>query len=234
MSPMNNRLLRPLASGFNPGNLSGLELWLDATQASTITLNTGNSPATVSEWRDRRPTSSARLGRAASGQQPEYVATSLNGLPGINFAAGKTLGSENYSNNFAQPTTYFVVFRTPASNAPWSVFDGQTTRQHIFGNTNTQVVMFAGSSAAAITVAADTVYAGVFVYNGASSTARLNTKTALTRNPGANNINGLFIGSASGLRNDINEFGLLSRAVTDSEDDRLMDYLAKKWGITLT
>jgi hypothetical protein len=230
---MNPRLLVPRAS-FDPGSLPGLELWLDATQASSITLNTGNSPATVSEWRDRRSTSSARLGRNASGQQPEYVAVSLNGLPGIKLAAGKTLGSESYSNNFAQPTSYFVVFRTPADNATWSLFDGVTTRQHIFGNTNTQLVMFAGSSATAITVAADTVYAAVFVYDGASSTARLNTKTALTRNPGANNISGLFVGTSQGLRNDINEFGLLSRAVTDSEANRLMDYLSKKWGVTLT
>jgi hypothetical protein len=231
---MSPRLLRPVATGFNPGNLSGLELWLDATQTSTITLNTGNSPATVSQWRDRRPTSSALLAQQASNQQPDYVASSLNGLPGIKLAAGRNLGTTTWANNFAQPTTYFCVFRTPASGTTWSLFDGLTTRQHVFGNTATALVMFAGSSATAITVVANTVYAAVLIYNGASSSARLNTKTAVTRNPSTNNINKLFIGSAGGLRNDINEFGLLSRAVTDSEAGRLMDYLARKWGITLT
>jgi len=231
---MNPRLLRPLATGFNPGNLSGLELWLDATQASSITLNTGNTPNTVSQWRDRRPSSTALLGQTASNQQPDYVASSLNGLPGIKLAAGRNLSTTTWANNFAQPTTYFCVFRTPASGTTWSLFDGLTARQTIFGNTITQLVMFAGSSATAITVVADTAYAAVLIYNGASSSARLNTKTAVTRNPSTNAISGLFIGSGAGVRNDINEFGLLSRAVTDSEAGRLMDYLARKWGITLT
>ena len=38
---MNPRLLRPLASGFNPASINGIVHWWDANDASTLTLNSG-------------------------------------------------------------------------------------------------------------------------------------------------------------------------------------------------
>jgi hypothetical protein len=46
--PMNPRLLRPIATGFNPKSIANLGMWLDASSDGSLTLN-GN---TVSEWRD--------------------------------------------------------------------------------------------------------------------------------------------------------------------------------------
>jgi hypothetical protein len=46
---MSPRLLRPVASGFTPKNLSGLVAWFDADDLSTFTL----SGTAVSEWRDK-------------------------------------------------------------------------------------------------------------------------------------------------------------------------------------
>jgi hypothetical protein len=46
---MNPRLMRPLATGFNPKSLSGLSLWLDGADSSTITLN----GTAVSQWSDK-------------------------------------------------------------------------------------------------------------------------------------------------------------------------------------
>jgi len=47
MSPMNNRLLRPRASGFNPLSISGMAGWWDASVSSSVTIATG-----VSSWVD--------------------------------------------------------------------------------------------------------------------------------------------------------------------------------------
>jgi hypothetical protein len=48
---MNSRLLRPRASGgFNPKSLSGLTLWLDAADASTVVLDANSR---VSQWNDK-------------------------------------------------------------------------------------------------------------------------------------------------------------------------------------
>jgi hypothetical protein len=229
---MSPRLLRPIASGFSPTRLAGLELWLDASRASTITLNGSN----VSEWRDARANGTYLVSNTAAGQQPPFVASSKNGLPGINFPSGANLNNPTtpVAFNFNQPTTYFCVFQAPTTSGTWSLFDGLTTRQHIFGNTNTSLVMFAGSSAAAATIVGSQFYAAIFIYNGAASSRRLSTKVATTVNPGANAINRLQIGSASGVRGDVNEFGMFSRAVSDAEASALLDYLGKKWAITIS
>ena len=228
---MNPRLLRPKASGFSPARLSGLELWLDASQTSTVTLNGG----TVSEWRDVRSSSSQKLTQPTGEQQPTWVASSRNGLPGINFPAQKNLNHPvGTPFSFSQPTTYFLVFQAPTSSGSWALFDGLTTRQHVFGNSVTSLVMFAGSSAASATIVQSTFYSAVLVYNGAASSRRLNTTAATTVNAGANGINRLQLGSSGGVRGDVNEFGMFSRALTDSEALLLMTYLGKKWAITIS
>lgn len=77
---MNPRLLRPLASGFDPRRIAGLEMYLNAKVASSITLNGSN----VSEWRDL----SGKNRHATQGtgaNQPAYSATSWSGRPSVNF-----------------------------------------------------------------------------------------------------------------------------------------------------
>jgi len=67
---MNPRLLRPTGR-FTPRSISGLELWLDGTNSSSITLN----GSTVSEWRDlsgfgrhcAQPTAANQPTRVANG-----------------------------------------------------------------------------------------------------------------------------------------------------------------------
>jgi hypothetical protein len=66
--------------GFAPTNYSGLKLWLDASDTSTITLNGSD----VSQWDDKSGTGNhATQGTAAN--QPEYVTSAQNGLNGVRF-----------------------------------------------------------------------------------------------------------------------------------------------------
>jgi hypothetical protein len=230
---MNNRLLRPRASGsFLPSSLNGLEVWLDASQTSTVTLN----GSTVSEWRDRRPSSSFKLGQPTAASQPTWVASSKNGLGGMNFAVNLLLATyhSGVTLTLSQPTTFFAVFQTPSTASGWSFWDGVASRQHIYGNTNTEMYVFSGASGGPASVSAATWYAAVIIYNGASSSYRMNTKTATTVNAGTSSLDGLVLGSGSGLRGDANEFGIFSRAVSDSEAGSLLNYLSKKWAITLS
>jgi len=62
--PMNPRLLRPLATGFNPASIAGIANWWDANDAATLT--TTGSPIEVSEWRSK-----AGLKNAATQTTPE-------------------------------------------------------------------------------------------------------------------------------------------------------------------
>jgi hypothetical protein len=227
---MNNRLLVPRATGgFNPSGLAGLEIWLDASKASTVTLN----GTTVSQWRDARPSSSQALNQASAGLQPTWVASSRNGLSGINFPANTIIGdATSPAFNFSQPTTYFTVFQSPTSSGPYGFFDG-SIRQHVFGNTATEAYLFAGSFPAPATIVGSTFYAAIFIFNGAASSYRFSTKAATTVDAGSNAIDRLFIGSNSGLRGDVNEFGMFSRAVSDAEAETLLAYLGQKWAITI-
>jgi hypothetical protein len=228
--PMNPRLLRPTPTGFNPSKLAALEFWLDASKTSTVTLN----GSTVSEWRDVRSSVAYKVVQETAGSQPNWISSSKNGLPGVNFPAGRTLQMPaSPAFVFSQPTTYFLAFQAPNPVGSWALFDGVTTRQHIFGTGVTALTMFAGSSAAAATITSAAFYAAILIYNGASSSHRLNTKTPTTVSVGANAINRLVLGSSTGTRADLNEFGMFSRALSAAEAEAMLDYLGRKWGIAV-
>jgi hypothetical protein len=89
---MSPRLLRPLASGFNPKSIAGLYLWLDAADSSTVTLNSNN----VSEWRDKSG-SSRHFAQSAAGLQPAYTQAGENGKNCLTFDASKLLVSSSAS-----------------------------------------------------------------------------------------------------------------------------------------
>lgn len=67
---MSPRLLRPLASGFNPKSIAGLQAWFDADDASTFTL-TGTD---VSEWRDKSGNGFA-VSQSTGADQPNRTGT---------------------------------------------------------------------------------------------------------------------------------------------------------------
>jgi hypothetical protein len=71
--PMNPRLLRPLATGWTPRRDPGLQFWLDAADAGTITLNS----TTVSEWRDKSG-KGFHAAQATAANQPTYTTAGLN------------------------------------------------------------------------------------------------------------------------------------------------------------
>lgn len=71
------------ASGYNPASLSGLTLWLDAQDNSTITASSNN----VSQWDDK----SGLGNNVTATDKPTYSATSCNSRPGL---TGN--GSSNY------------------------------------------------------------------------------------------------------------------------------------------
>ena len=116
---MNQRLLCPRASGFNPKSISGLALWLDAGDSTTITLNGSN----VSEWRDKSGAGAPAAAQATAASQPAFSAAAINGRAAIDFATTKSLvfasstASFNYLHN-STGGTVFVVIRPGDSSDP--------------------------------------------------------------------------------------------------------------------
>lgn len=99
---MNPRLLRPL-SGFSPRQFSGLQLWLDGSDQSTVTLN----GTTVSEWRSKVGGIALTQGTAAA--QPTLTANYVNGRSALTFDGGDALATTSGALSIA-PSTSFIVF----------------------------------------------------------------------------------------------------------------------------
>lgn len=127
---MNNRLMRPRASGFNPKSISGLSLWLDASDATTITLN----GSTVSEWRDKSGAGAPAAAQSTAASQPAYNATGVNGRGSVDFDSTESLvfssstASFNYLHN-ATGSTMFIVWKPDTSSNPDNL-------RYLLNNTN--------------------------------------------------------------------------------------------------
>lgn len=225
---MNNRLLRPKASGFSPKNISGLEMWMDGSDSTTMTFN----GSAVSEWRDKSGKGTT-FSQSTALNQPTFTSSARNSLSAINFPnAAQMNGPTGFS--FAQPTTWVMAFQAPTSSGVWSLYDGNTSRQHIFGNSATELRMFAGSAPVIATLVSSQWYVAVLIYNGTSSTYRISTLTATTTSAGTNAITAPRIGANSSLRGDLGELAMYSKALSDSEATAVLKYLSKKWSVTLS
>ena len=87
---MNQRLLRPSASGFNPKSITGLALWLDASDASTLFQDAAaTTPATatsdpVGAWLDKSG-NARHLTQATSAARPSLLTNGISSKPALNF-----------------------------------------------------------------------------------------------------------------------------------------------------
>jgi hypothetical protein len=226
---MNPKLLRPVASGFNLKSIAGLEMWMDGSDSTTMTFNGG----AVSEWRDKSG-KGVKFVQPIALNQPAFTASARNGRSGIFFANGGILAGVGNGFSFAQPTTWVLAFQAPTTSGTWSLYDGDTARQHIFGNASTELRMFAGSAPVVATIVQSQWYVAAFIYNGASSTYRVSTLTAGTANAGAAAITAPRIGANNGLRGDLGELAMFSKALSDTEATAVLKYLSKKWDVALS
>lgn len=86
---------------FQPIDIDGCALWLDAADASTISISSINN---ISQWRDK--SSSGLTGTAVN--SPGYFISSINGLPAVVFSSGTQY--IDYGNNLNLGTSGVYVF----------------------------------------------------------------------------------------------------------------------------
>jgi hypothetical protein len=239
---MNNRLLRPRANGFSPKQIAGLELWFDASVSSSVTLNSGN----VSQLDDLSG-KGRHLEQGTAANQPSYVTAGQNGKNTIDFGAsgGKyLLQSLASAVTLSQPLAFFWAYKTGASGSGvYTITDVKnaavdgTGRIATFGNAETEIRFFAGANnATAVNTNAWNVASCVF--NGASSVRRVNTTTPTTINTGTQSYSDrLVLGANHGFaafhKGSFGELVIYSGNMTDSASVALLNYLGKKWGVTL-
>lgn len=81
---------------WKPSDLSNLVLWLDASDSSTITIDTGK----ISQWNDKSP--SGRVFTQGTAAQRPVIGTQLNGRDVVDFGAYVASGSGNHLQSDSQ------------------------------------------------------------------------------------------------------------------------------------
>ncbi len=224
---------------WRPDALAGsLSLWLDAEDASTITLN----GSTVSQWSDKSG-NGRNATQATAVNQPTYTASGLNGKPVLTFdGANDTL---SYDGTFLANTDYTVTavhYRSDPKDFNWFLGGGiagvnqnflmgyEASTKLRWGQFGNDVDTFGQTYVAGLpstVVARQSGADGKSTFiNGVASGVSANTANLIS-NAGANI--GSFLGSffVGGMA----EIVMTTSALSTNDRQKLEGYLAWKWGL---
>ena len=257
--PMSPRLLRPRQTGFNPKMISSLQLWLDASDSSTVTLN----GSTVSEWRSKSGT--IAVAQATAAAQPTFTSNYYNGLSALTFDGGDVL-STNAAGLSVAPASSFIVFDETTAVTVGGLFVGSPSSGSDFSSaaphfhfslhdpSATSLRLGNNIDAGASTELLATFNLGTSSAFGrrllsssvTSSTAQLRVGgvagTADSAHTATGTTNGIVVGGrfvSGAISNSFRFIGRIceilhySRALSSDESARIERWLARKWGATL-
>jgi hypothetical protein len=233
---LKNTLIRPAVP---MDSIRGNILWLDSTDASTITLNGSN----VSQWNDKSGYGN-NVQQTTASKQPLY--TTYNGKPAIQF------GGDDYFttvSNFPALTSYtiFVACRYNAVGAGSDTlglysFGTPPSNRVIMSKPNDQSYLRIDHPPTSASYTDKTITTSPLVQtakwtgsqtrlyiNGSLSTTILGSSNALFSDigaVGAYNNSGLLP-----LQGHIFEFIVYGRELNDSDRGAIETYLTNKWGI---
>jgi hypothetical protein len=248
---MNARLLRPLASGFNPKTIANLGLWLDASADSSLTFNA----STVSEWRD------------VSGNGRHFAQDTGASQPGTSTLNGKrvlsTTGSQLMTGNAA---SLGILRNVPGATIVYvgsiTVADAQNVI-HISNGTNAAQARALMGRIGSFVVAgrrldadlfasvgqlsggiASGVYTGVLDYANSDAFlfgdgAQLASSTSFQTDGNTSDTDSLGTSlfatpaGANFCTATLGEVLIWPRVLTAAERQRVERYLGRKWGITV-
>lgn len=221
----------------SPSLITGLQLWLDAANAASITISSGTS---ISQWIDLSGNANHAL-QPTSARQPTLTGA-LNGLNTINFLESSlqyfnltnpiTISGANY--------TTFVVWKRVSDNIfslgnsssnsltlDWE-FDG--TSYISDGSANIYVTSTLNTDTTNyycyIAIAGGSLGNDYVYRSGVDATNRSNTGAY-----SATTVDRVGFNFPNGSNGYIAELAFYNRAITASEVSSLSNYSKKKWGV---
>lgn len=247
--PMDNRLLRPRASGFNPASIAGIVHWWDANDASTLTLVSG----AVSEWRSKAGTLTAATQSVANNRP---ATTTVNGRTAILFD-GSNDGFD-FTGTFRTDETWIIATAQTADQSGTRALVNDGADGHGFNHAKaaagriidttwggfTEGVgrlrpLWSSNSAdpfgPAVTSVVRSTAGGGFVFiNGTQRSSVINSATSFTTSGSVRMQRIGYYGSTLfQLQGWIAEILCFDRAISASDRLKVERYLGKKWGITV-
>jgi hypothetical protein len=244
---MNPRLLRPTESGFNPRRIAGLNVWLDPADAATVSTASG----AITEIRNK------------SGNGIHATQTSVNNRPTYQTAARNGLNVARFdgSNDFLEvvttfsqgPFSVFVVAVHPSNKFNGLVCEAKGVDNGNFGCTygNSGLVSISrvglAGTASTLNAAINVINIPVWLSTSGmvSGTVACNVRLNGTQDGTERSIGSLVanidatcigagrFGNADQFNGDICEVLIYSRRLSLLETQRVEQYLARKWGVTL-
>jgi hypothetical protein len=234
------KLAPPIMRAFQPMDVSGASLWLDAADPSTLSFSGPN----VTQWRDKSGTGNHyATGGAITYSNQALVfpgnATMSNTNP-INFSAGTT-----------PSMTTFVVVSTPDGSAERGIFQyGQISCSktgyaiYVYTPSEVHCTLYCGDLMVrnAITTNTPTMVADVVTYSGTPGSlsragwingAAMTTTNVTTTGVNLNLASSSVIGNVAGgfWNGTMNEILYFNRALSTAERQEIEGYLATKWNL---
>ena len=235
----------------NPQWQSGLALWFDAADSSTIGFSSGIN---VNLWRDKSGNGYSVV-QPTTASQPTYATNLLNGLPGIQLSSAGylyQLGSNMSNFTASSSTTVFIVAKNGSSypTSGWNIintiwFNGVGTgRYHLsFGEnaTNGTTLYATGGARIGQTTAVPLGSNAIIGFTVSPSGNAINVNGTFTSYGGSTATSAvdstwfIFGDARGGLVADVNiyEFIGFSNVLTTSQRQGIETYLARKWGLTV-
>lgn len=223
------------SSYFFPTAISGCQLWMDATDSTTIT----RSGANVTQWNDK-----ANLYTGTATNNPQYNSSPINGLPTIHFDGASSryvlLTANNFNYSFM---TYFMVIRWVSGSGGFMGTDTPSNygRALAVNSPNVQLLLYSQFYTTTVQLTANQPCILSAYFNSTTDfTVILNgvkTLFSVGQGSGNTNTNGFNIGvfnPSNGLNHsfDMGEGIVYNSILSDAQRQQVEGYLAWKWGLT--
>lgn len=222
------------AAAFSPDDVSGLELWLDADDATTFTFS---SSTLVSQWDDKSG-NSRHVSQSTVSKQPSRSST-YGSRTGVNFFGPSAQIMRTASaTTLTQPYTMFAVSAILGSTRSAArLFAHYSTIgvQFVHGEVSANYSAYAGTAfvASGSVPSTGVLQQGTAYINGSSSYTRSNGSAGSTGNAGSNSLDLATIGASGNNSNyftgDIAELLVYSGTLSTSDRDAIEAYLKDKW-----
>ena len=170
-----------------------------------------------------------------AGKQPAWVEEDeyINGQPTLHFDGNDFLSAVP-DELFAQPNTYFVVWKTDNNKTGVCLTGANSSQRNQLVASSSDIYLYCGKILSAKTVSAPFNHSVVQAFfNGASSYASYNSKKIITGDAGQYPNKGIFIGAENdgsyGTTGNISEVLFFNGAISTADSAAVMEYLQGKY-----
>ena len=213
----------PVSSDFSPLGISGLVLWLDAADTSTITESGGS----VSQWDDKSG-NGYDVVQATAANQPTTGVTTLNSLNVLDWDSTQTMTNSTFS--LSQPFTVLGVIQhdQPFAAHRWL---GSSNSINIGTNLSSGYLATAGTTVVGGLASTSPTFESV-VFDGASSVFYANSVQEFTGDFGSNSFTNFTLGSTGfAFKGFIAEVLVFDGVLSTADRTEVETYLQSKWNL---